>query len=201
MGAFDFIDCGAHLGLFSAQFVAHSYGVRQLTLIEPNRELFPLMESNIRGARAEQVRCVNAALSDFEGRGRLVMPEYGTDADALFLVPDPAGDVDVITLSSVLRSRTHSNAAIKVDAEGQEGPILRGAKDAIRALAKVALIVEVHKKVLDRIGVSDVSMMEEIDAIRPLRWVNAQDGAPVNPHRSIFGQLGAGAWDLIGVSE
>lgn len=201
MGKFDFIDCGGHFGLISVQFAAHSYGVRQLTLIEPNRAVFPLAEANVRGVRAEHVRCINAALSDFEGRGRLVAPEYSAATDALFLVPDPAGDVDVITLSSVLRDCRSPNLAIKVDIEGQEAKVLCAARDELRAFEKVVLIVELHKKVLDRIGVSGVRMMEEIDGIRPLRWVRAQNGAPVDPHRPIFEQVGRTQCDLIGVSK
>src|SRR5712691_10644161 len=57
---FDFIDCGANLGLFSAQFTICSDRVQKLTAIEPNHELFPLLEFNLTNVRAAQLECLNA---------------------------------------------------------------------------------------------------------------------------------------------
>lgn len=201
MGDFDLIDCGAYLGLVAAQFARCSAGVRKLTAIEPNSQLFPLMEFNLREARVAEVECINAALANFQGRGRLVAPDYNAGPDARFLVEDASGDVDVITLSSVLRGRTRPNVAIKIDVEGQEAPVLCAAEDDIRSLQKVVLFVEVHRQVLDRIGMSDIELMKQINGIRPFRWVRASDGAPIIPERSVLAEFGVTQCDAIGISE
>lgn len=156
--------------------------VQKLTAIEPNRQLFPLFESNLSNVRAAQIDCLNVAVSDFEGQGRLVeRDEYPGNTHAMCVVNDPAGDIPVITLATVLQRRTTSNVAIKVDVEGAEVPALCGAADAIRSLAGVVLFVEIHDGVLNRIGMSDVDMLAAIETIRPFRWVNASDGILVDP--------------------
>jgi FkbM family methyltransferase len=200
---FDFIDCGANLGLFSAQFTAYSARVKKLTAIEPNSQLFPLLQFNLVDARADQVECLNAAVSDFEGRGRLVEPEgEPSGPHAWYMVDDPAGDVPVITLSRVLANRTQQKAAIKVDVEGAEVAVLCGSADAIRSLAGVVLFVEVHETVLARIGMSDVEMLAEIETIRPFNWLNASDGAPIDPRSPIFDQVDlVQQCDLIGIAS
>ena len=201
LGIFDFIDCGANLGLFSAQFTVYSNRVQKLTAIEPNPRLFPLLESNLSNVRAAQIECLNAAVSDFEGQGRLVEPEdYPGGTHAMYLVDDPTGDIPVITLGTVLQYRTAANAAIKVDVEGAEVPTLCGAADAIRSLAGVVLFVEIHDGVLKRIGMSDVDMLAAIETIRPFRWINASDGILVDSRFPVLEQVNlAHQCDLIGI--
>jgi FkbM family methyltransferase len=198
---FDFVDCGANLGLFSAQFTVCSDRVKKLTAIEPNRKLFPLLESNLSSIHATQVECLNAAVSDFEGQGRLVEPEDYPGTHAMYMVQDPTGDVQVITLSTVLRHRTQPKVAIKLDIEGAEVPALCGAADAIRSLASVVLFVEIHKSVLERTGMSDLEMLAEIETIRRFTRVNADDGALVDSRHAIFDQVNlVNQCDLIGIA-
>lgn len=198
---FDFVDCGANIGLFSAQFAHFSHKVQRLTAIEPNSELFTLLEQNLQGVRCAEIERINAAVSDFEGRGRLIEPEYGPGGlDAMYLEPDPAGNIEVITLSSVLDRRTRSNAAIKVDVEGSEVAVLCGAAASIRSLAAVAVFVEVHSDVLRRMGMSDVEMLGQIESIRPFTWVNASDGKPIDWRRPVLPQVNLERQcDLIGI--
>jgi FkbM family methyltransferase len=201
LNSFDFVDCGAHLGLFSAQFARCSDRIQKLTAIEPNPHLFCLLRSNLQNVRAVEVECVNAAIADFEGRGRLVEAAYDSGVDAMYLVNDPSGDIRVITLAEVLGRRTQSRVAIKVDVEGLEAPVLSGAADIIRSLARVVLFVEIHKTVLERVGMSDVEMLGQIEAIRPLSWVNSDDRAAVNSKYPILDQLKRDKQcDLIGIS-
>jgi FkbM family methyltransferase len=197
---FDFFDCGAHLGLFSAQFTRFSDRVETLIAIEPNPVFFNLLQSNLQNITAKRVECVNAALSNFVGTGRLVEANYDSSMDAMYLVNDPGGDIQVTTLAAMLQRRTQSRVAIKVDVEGLEVPVLSGAADAIRSLDRIVLFIEIHKTVLERIGMSDVEMLAEIETIRPLSWVNSDDRAHVDPKRSILDQLKRETQcDLIGV--
>jgi FkbM family methyltransferase len=199
---FDFIDCGAHAGLFSAQFSILSGQVQKLTAIEPNPAFFALLQLNISNARAAHVECVNAAVCDFEGHCRLVDPNGSTEpSDAMYIVADPDGHIPVITLATVLKTRTRSRVAIKLDVEGAEVPALRSAADLVRSLDRVVLFVEVHKDVLSRIGMSDVEMFAEINAIRSFKWVNASDGAEIDPRYPILEQTNLERQcDLIGIA-
>lgn len=202
LGDFDFIDCGAHVGLFSAQFLAQTAHVQMLTAIEPNPDTFPLVELNLCVAHPQRIECINAALSDYPGRGHLVRPEYGAGSDSCYLVKDEAGGIDVITLASVLRRRISPRVAIKVDVEGQEVAVLSSAAADLRSLERVILFVEFHRKVLERIGMSDLQMINSFESIRPFSWINSADGTPIDSSQAIFAQVGNDdQCDLIAVSQ
>jgi FkbM family methyltransferase len=202
LGEFDFIDCGANIGLFSAQFSILAGGVRRLTAIEPYPLYFRLLQANLASARAVEVECVNAAISDFAGRGRLVEPNgYAGPSDAMYIVNDPHGDIQVITLADVLTKRTRPRVAIKLDVEGAEVPVMRGAADAIRSVEAAVLFLEVHAGVLARIGMSDVEMLAQIEKIRSFRWLNSSDGTPIDPRYPILAQTHqSNQCDLIGLT-
>jgi FkbM family methyltransferase len=202
LGSFDFIDCGAHLGLFSAQFSILSGQVRQLIAIEPNPVFFELLKTNIANARADEISCLNAAISDFEGRGRLVDPDRSPyPSTSAYVVNDPDGGIEVVTLASILRDRARSRVAIKLDVEGAELPALQSSADQLRSLEGVVLFLEVHEGVLARIGMSDVEMMSEIEGIRSFEWINSSDGARIDPRRPILPQTNLSTQcDLIGIS-
>lgn len=200
LGQYDFFDLGAHIGLFSAQFTELSSKVQKMVAIEPNRRLFPILQTNLLHARAKHIECLHAAVADFEGRGRLVAPDYDPSTEGMHLVQDPAGDVQVVTLKAALKGRTQPRAAIKIDVEGYEVPVLSSAAEEIRSLDSVLLFVELQKFVLQRIGISDVEMLRQIEAIRPFSWVNATDGKPVDSRTPIFEQVNlANQCDLIGI--
>jgi FkbM family methyltransferase len=202
LGEFDLVDCGAHIGLFSAQFGIFSPRVKKLLAVEANPALFKLLEANIAIIRAAEVECLNAAICDFEGRGRLIEPSgYPGLSDAMYIVKDPDGDIPVTTLAAVLGKRTAPKAAIKLDIEGAEVPALCGSADAVRALEGVVLFLEVHKGVLDRIGTSDVEMLAAIEDVRSFTWINSSDGKPIDRRYPILEQTQlANQCDLIGIS-
>ena len=173
LGDFDLIDCGGHLGLFSAQFATFSRHCRRITAIEPNAGPFAYLEGNIRAGRVGDVLAINAAVSDFTGHGRLVAPAYDPLSDhALYLEPDPAGPVAVIRLDA-LAERAGPRLAIKLDIEGHELAVLRAAAAFLRTRERLVLCVELHRRVLDRVGQTDTGLLQAINEIRPMRWVDA----------------------------
>ena len=195
MPAFDFIDCGAHLGLFSAQFSKQSRNLRAIVAFEPNGTLFPFLEGNIRAGGFGNVTTLKAALADFRGNGRLRAPDYDpTSSQALFIEPDPAGDIEVMTLDDIAGrigpSCIGSSVALKLDIEGTELKVLR-------------VCPEFHRKVLARIGRTDVGILAEIAGIRKLRWVDAEDsGRVIDPCRSVWEQTNTShQCDLIGFED
>lgn len=203
MPAFDFIDCGAHLGLFSGQFSKLSRNLRAIVAFEPNGALFPFLEGNIRAGGFGNVATLKAALADFRGKGRLRAPDYDpSSSQALFIEPDPAGDIEVMTLDDIA-GRLGPAVALKLDIEGTELEVLRGGRDFIRSLERVVICLEFHRKVLARIGRTDVGVLAEIATIRKLRWVDAEDpGRVIDPGRSVWEQTNTShQCDLIGFED
>jgi len=173
LGTFDLIDCGAHLGLFGAQVATFSQGCRRIIAIEPNPEVYPYVEGNLRAGRVTDITTIPAAVSDFTGHGRLCAPDYDPHSDqALFLAPDPAGPIAVIRLDS-LGDQVGPRLAVKLDIEGQELAVLQAAADFLRSRERLVLCLELHENVLARVGQTDHGVLQAINAIRPMVWVEA----------------------------
>jgi FkbM family methyltransferase len=200
LGEFDYVDCGAHLGLFGAQFATFSHNCRRITAIEPNPEVFPFLAGNLRAGRCTDVVTLNAAIGDFTGQGRLCAPDYDPDSNhALYLEADPQGPIKVIRLDS-LTDRIGPCLALKLDIEDQELAVLQSAADLLRSRDRLVLCVELHRKVLARVGQTDTGLLAAINAIRKLTWVDADHrDRVIDPARSVWAQIGnAHQGDLIG---
>jgi hypothetical protein len=118
----------------------------------------------------------------------------------MYLVNDSVGDIEVTTLTAVLRRRTTSTLAIKVDVEGQEGAVLCGVADEIRLLKSVLVFVELNRAALKRVGISENELLKRIETIRPFVWVNATDGRLVDAKGDILEQVKlSNQCDLIGI--
>ncbi len=200
LGAFDYLDCGAHLGLFGAQFATFSQGCRRITAVEPNEAMWPFLEGNLRAGRVTDVAVVRAAVAGFTGRGRLVAPDYDPASDhAHFIAPDPDGPIDVVRLDA-LGDRAGARVAIKLDVEGAELAVLEAAAGWLKARERVVLCVELHRDVLARVGQTDAGLLAAIDAIRPMRWVDADHPErAVDPSRPVLDA--AAQCDVIGVDR
>ena len=122
-----FVDVGANIGFFSC--LARSHG-RSVVAVEP----FPVnVESVVRNCEANGWRDVDihrAALADREGTGVL----YGRDTlasrvEGWAIADDPwRQNVVLTTLDAVIGARfERQSVAIKVDVEGGEFDLLRGA--------------------------------------------------------------------------
>jgi len=202
MPAFNFIDCGAHLGLFSAQFCRQSRNVRSVVAFEPNDALFRFLENNIRAGGLSNITALHAAIADFHGKGRLIAPDYDQSSQALFVAPDPTGPLEVMTLEEIA-PRVSKMVALKLDIEGGELEVFRGGADFIRSCDALVVCLEFHRKVLARIGRSDAEILAEIARLRRLRWVDAEDpNRVIDPGRSVWEQTQTShQCDLIGFDD
>jgi hypothetical protein len=61
----------------------------------------------------------------------------------------------------------------------------------IRDAKSVFLFVEFHKKVLERKMLTSSAIIEQINRIRPFKWVDSHDiGLSIDADRSVFEQTG-----------
>jgi len=139
-----FFDVGANYGLHSLLFLAH--GVRTISF-EPNPECHGYLQSVCRLNRLPcDIRAL--ALSDQEGPAELWFPKHQTwmgttDAEARDSLP---GDR---TLRSITVEKTTMDAfvarsgiqpdLIKIDTEGNEVQVLRGARETLRCLRPLVI--------------------------------------------------------------
>ena len=155
------LDVGAHKGLFSLVHLALGAGHRAL-LIEPSR---PLMQ-----AAASLLR-----LNGVSGRGELLIAGAGGETAVRKIVTDalgfaqPAGDAPgddtpFTTIDDICASRHLKPAILKIDVEGAEAEVLRGAR-ATLGTHHPTICLELHLDELERRGESAGTLLDELAAM------------------------------------
>jgi FkbM family methyltransferase len=201
MPSYDLLDCGAHLGLVSAQFLRHSRNVRQVIAIEPNSGINALTLHNIRAGGNADIHLIKAAVADFSGRASLQSPDYDLSDEGKYIREDPEGDFEVIKIAD-LAPRVGMRLAIKLDIEGSEVPAMRAASSFLRSRERVVVMVEVHRDVLARLQTTPSQFLGDLNEACPFRWFDAGDASQeIDVSRDIWEQTGQRRQvDLIGVS-
>lgn len=140
-------DAGANVGYMTLLLASCARGPGgRVFAFEPHPELFRRL---LRTAAAPGlgVACVDlreVALGDAPGRARLVQPpEYpGNDGTARLSGGDHGEPVEVVTLDSAVGA--HSLAVLKVDVEGSEAAVLRGAARLLAGRRVRHVVFEAH---------------------------------------------------------
>lgn len=123
------VDVGAHVGNHSLWF--SRVCDRQVVALEPNLESLRQLNSHVR-LNAARVEVYRAALGAETAIARLEPGPPGNSGMAR-AVPDPDGDISILTLDDVLDAvaldsgRADPVALIKIDVEGTACDVLRGA--------------------------------------------------------------------------
>jgi FkbM family methyltransferase len=130
-----FIDVGANIGIYSV-FAARKVGEKgRVFAIEPSEGASAMIKKNVHAnGLSKIVNVIKAAASDQPGS--LYISGNSTQWNTLQLSPSPPGErVAVTTIDQVLTGHGESNGkvrCIKIDAEGVETQVLRGAKKTLQ---------------------------------------------------------------------
>ena len=162
-----FLDCGAHIGLVSHYVAQTCANVKSTWSFEPNAALFPILKANCERA-AHPSTPVATALSDFTGMARLVIPE-GND-DGAYILPDEHGDIAVKRIDDIGLPGGRG-VIMKIDVEGSELAILRGAQATLRQAPSFVVLFEAHKEVMERTGIDPMECVRFLNELRPCRWM------------------------------
>lgn len=138
-----FVDVGANVGSY-AILAAAAAGADVLAL-EPGAVAFKRLRTNVMvNDVAGRVRTVQAAVGDRVGRARITSDADTMNqvAEAPGLMERPTDEVPLVTLDSVLEGE--KPAVIKIDVEGYEAFVLRGAERTLNDPGLLAWVVEVN---------------------------------------------------------
>jgi FkbM family methyltransferase len=157
------LDAGANVGYFSLLFAKWLHGSGMVHAFEPFAETIRRFERNLE-LNAElrpMVRLHRLALADFTGNLGMSVPDQGNQG-CNFLGGAGSTKVDVTTLDAFCE-REHLDRVdlIKIDVEGSEVALLRGAEQTIRRLRPV-LMIEVNTATLQRAGYTSRDLIEAI---------------------------------------
>jgi FkbM family methyltransferase len=147
-----FVDAGAHEGFFSLLAAHHSSGVR-VYAIEPQTRLQRVLRDNISLNRFEQrIRLIRVALSDSTGTATLrLKPMMHSGSSGMFqtgVLPGGTEEVETTTIDQIVQDQRLSRIRLlKIDVEGAEHAVIRGAERTLSNQQVDILALEYHPSV------------------------------------------------------
>lgn len=191
-----FFDCGADIGTFSALLCSRTDRIGRIIALEPSATACEFLKANLSnlGVASE---LIPAAVSNFQGHGRLERPAYDRSDHARFLTRG-AGPITVTTIDSC--GVAGGDIAIKLDLEGGELNALRGATQTIAAARQCVIGLEASPAVKLRTGRDPIECLEFLESLRPFQFVVAETGERRDTSRPIIRNGQTQIWNLVGVS-
>jgi FkbM family methyltransferase len=172
------LDVGANIGnhtLYFARVLA-----QRVIAIEPHGSAAALLENNIRtNGTSDQVVVVRAGASDRQGRAFIVQGEQSNNLGSTRLSaskipsPDPSHpteDVPVLTVDDIsyLYAGSHPIHLIKIDVEGMEAHVLKG---AMRTITKHLPLITLEANTKEDIHITDELLIPlGYTRIGPFAW-------------------------------
>lgn len=156
-----FVDCGANYGFFT--LLARALGPPSLEVhaVEPQPEVFDRLRRNVE-REGFSVSVHQAALGDREGHAQLLRPAHRASGNAHLTQAGADGDagmtVPLRTLDSML-APAGGKLVLKIDVEGYEWQVLRGARRLIQGADTAAVIVELYEPNTRRFGYLPAEML------------------------------------------
>jgi FkbM family methyltransferase len=163
-------DCGADIGTFSALVCSQTSRVTRVIAFEPNPDVAGFMKRNLSQLQIPS-RAITKAVGCFKGTGRLEVPAYDSSDHARFLVPGD-GPLEVVTIDSC--GVRGGNVAIKIDVEGGELDVLKGAAETIVSARKCVITVEANPRVAMRTNRDPVECLRFLQSLRPFGFLIAE---------------------------
>lgn len=197
-GPVTLIDVGADIGLFSLKLIAACPSIKKVIAFEPNPEGFASMKNSF-SRLAFEAQAIPKGVADYEGRAKLVLPDYGLDYAANFIQPTGDGPIAITTLDAL--GTPAANLCLKIDVEGGELAVLRGGEKLIRSAPNVVVGLEANPSVVQRTGIDLAECLRLLETWRPFRFVVSETEARIDPSRPVAGQVpGEGVYNLIATS-
>jgi FkbM family methyltransferase len=143
------VDVGGHLGYYCL-LMARIVGPKgRVISFEPVQENMAVLKENVALNRITNIELVNCALGERPGTLSLIRPKNFS----LSWTPSVRGysvegardsvEVEVDTLDAFLSRGGHKPSVIKIDVEGAELDVLRGANETLRT-ARPVVLLEIH---------------------------------------------------------
>ncbi len=159
------IDCGAHVGLFSI-LAGRAIGPRgRLIAFEPAPTTASLLRSNLQSNQLTDAVVIESAVADQPGTLKLHRHGEGRSAyNSLCEAGDDGGiDVTVTSLDRVIVEQNIEHVDfLKIDVEGFEPSVWRGAAASIQAAKLPLVMIEFTEENLQRAGHSSIELARTI---------------------------------------
>ena len=146
LGDGDFVDVGAHVGLYTVAAALHGPG--RVLAFEPNPSAREQLDENLALNQVESVLVVPKAVGDAAGTALLHVPatpdpSFSSLAGGRFAEGEPIG-VEVTTVDAEVEAAGLAPSVVKIDVEGGELAVVAGMQRTLERHRPV-LLVEVNE--------------------------------------------------------
>jgi FkbM family methyltransferase len=145
----DFVDVGAHVGMYAIRAARELRGRGRVLAFEPNPAARSQLEDNVALNGCDNVLVLAAAAGAAAGRATLHVPasadpSFSSLEGERFAEGEPV-DVEVTTVDAAVREHGLRPSFVKVDVEGLEVDVVRGMSETVAEFRPV-LLVEVNEQ-------------------------------------------------------
>jgi FkbM family methyltransferase len=146
-------DIGANVGDYTRLFAEATGPTGSVVAVEPCTASAQCIRDYVASSRFENVRIVEAAMSDKSGTGRLTKTANHTDANNHLTseIADSA-QVAIISGDELFQQEGKCPTIVKIDVEGHEMEVLEGMSKVLKQLALRFVLVEIHFGLLEKRG-------------------------------------------------
>ncbi len=157
------VDVGANVGFFTVRFARWVRPGGRVLAIEPEPLNASRLARRVRRHGQDAVEIVQGVATDHEGVEQLFINRHHPGDHRIGLdggVPVPAHTIDAL----VAQRPARRVSLIKIDVQGAEFRVLRGASDTL-ATHRPALFVEIHEPGLREFGTSALEVIDHLAAL------------------------------------
>jgi FkbM family methyltransferase len=187
-------DCGADIGIFSALICSRTSCVARIVAFEPNADVVEFLRNNLSQLPIPG-EAIPKAVSCVEGSGQLESPGYDASNHARFLIPG-RGSLEVVTVDSI--GVRGENVALKLDVEGGELDVLRGAARTISSASECVVAIEANPRVTIRTNCDPIECLKFLQALRPFDFVIAETGERLSTSSRLIGGSQTETLNIVG---
>lgn len=163
-----FIDCGAHIGLYSVLASQATGGGGRIIAVEANAHTAQHLAFNLKSNGVTKATIIHAAIWDSLEEIRFLESEGGEAAydHVAFDNKNVGLAVSAITLNKLVEETGGTTVAlVKIDIEGAEPEAIIGGKDAIAAGVLPVLMVEFTENNLRRRGLDTDQLYKQLEEL------------------------------------
>ena len=144
------IDIGANVGYYSLKFSSLIGDSGKIISLEPDTNTFQVLKQNCDLNNFKNIETLNLAVSDTDGFLTLYRDEKHSGKSSLFTGSNNKDSIRITTktLDTLLKDRFQNIDFIKIDTEGAELSILKGASNILKITQKI--LIELHEEILQQ---------------------------------------------------
>ena len=182
------IDCGADIGILTALVAADCLKLQEIIALEPNPLPLAYLQRNLAQLPFSS-RALSSAAADFQGRGTLAYSPRDSSDHSRYLAADENGDLDVVRIDD-LGIAPGEPVALKIDVEGGELAVLRGARQTLASASEWVVALEAHRDVFRRTGIDPCECLRFLASLGDIQATVAECGeVELDSTRPYFDQV------------